>query len=218
MGSGCGGDKRRQPGGRCLIIMVKEPRLGTVKTRLARGIGATQAARFQRTVTANIVRRLAPDRRWRTILAVTPDRAVESAVWPRAVPRVDQGGGDLGARMARLLALHPHGPVVLIGSDIPGITAARVARAFDALKDAAAVFGPAEDGGFWLVGIRRAREIRGLFRGVRWSSAETLADTLANLRGRRVAFAERLTDVDEAVAYARAAQHGCCVTLSARNG
>ncbi len=218
MGKGRGGDKRRQPGGRCLIIMVKEPRLGTVKTRLARGIGAAQAARFQRTVTANLVRRLAPDRRWRTILAITPDRAVASAVWPRAVPRVAQGGGDLGARMARLLARNAQGPVVLIGSDIPGITAARVARAFDALKNADVVFGPAEDGGFWLVGLRRGRDIRGLFQGVRWSSAETLADTLANLRGRRGALAERLTDVDDATAYVHAAQHGCCVTLPARSG
>ncbi len=214
-----GGDlKPRRRCGRRLIIMVREPRLGAVKTRLARGVGAAQAARFYRTVTANLIRRLAPDRRWQTVLAVTPDGAARSPVWPRAAPRMAQGRGDLGARMARLLASHPHGPVVLIGSDIPGITAAHIAHGFNAMKNADVVFGPAEDGGFWLVGVRRARDIRGLFDGVRWSSARTLADTLANLRGRRVAFVARLTDVDDAATYTRAAQHGCYVTLPARDG
>ena len=197
-----------------LIIMVKEPRLGSVKTRLARGIGAVAATRFYRTVTANLIRRLAPSRRWQTVLAVTPDRALASPVWPRSVMRVAQGGGDIGARMARLLASSRNGPVVLIGSDIPGVAAAHIAGAFEALKGKAAVFGPAKDGGFWLVGVRRARDIRGLFDGVRWSSPHTLADVLANLRGRTAGYAARLADVDDAAGVAEAARPGACVTLS----
>lgn len=216
MGKRRGKYKRRQPGGRCLIIMVREPRVGAVKTRLARGLGAVQAARFYRTVTANLIRRLATDRRWQTVLAVTPDRAAASPVWPRSVRRVAQGRGDLGARMARLLASHPHGPVVLIGSDIPGVSTANIARAFDALRDKAAIFGPAEDGGFWLAGVRHGRDGAGLFDGVRWSHPDTLADVLANLRGQPIGYAARLADVDDAEAFARFAQAGFCVTLPAR--
>jgi hypothetical protein len=85
-----------------------------------------------------------------------------------------------------------------VGSDIPGVRAADVAAAFRALDGRAdAVFGPAEDGGYWLVGLGPRRP-RDPFRGVRWSGPHALADTLANCRGRRVALLRRLRDVDDA--------------------
>jgi glycosyltransferase A (GT-A) superfamily protein (DUF2064 family) len=66
------------------------------------------------------------------------------------------------------------------------------------------VFGPAEDGGYWLVGQRRLRALPDLFRGVRWSSPHALADTLANLApGQTHALVATLTDVDDGGAYAR---------------
>jgi glycosyltransferase A (GT-A) superfamily protein (DUF2064 family) len=86
---------------------------------------------------------------------------------------------------------------VLIGSDIPGVTAADIAAAFRALGRAQAVFGPAEDGGYWLVGFGPRRPARP-FAGVRWSTEHALADTLSNCAGHRVALVRRLRDVDTA--------------------
>ena len=182
-----------------LVIFARAPRLGTVKRRLARDLGALAAWRFQRLTTERLVRCLAPDPRWRCVLAVTP----EPARWPPGIPRLAQGPGDLGARMARAMAAQPPGPVVLIGSDIPDIGAAHIARAFRALAGHDAVFGPAEDGGYWLVGVRDRALLRGLFHGVRWSTEHALADTLVNLSGRRVALVDRLADIDDVVAFRR---------------
>ncbi len=184
--------------GDTVIIFARAPRLGTVKRRLAQGVGALAALRFHRGQLASLARRLARDRRWRTVLAVTPDRA--RARWPAGVPRQPQGRGDLGQRMRRALARHRR--AVLVGTDIPGLGVADVAAAFRALGRAPAVFGPAEDGGYWLVGFGPRRPERP-FVGVRWTTAHALADTLANCAranraGRRVALLRRLRDVDTA--------------------
>ena len=182
-----------------LVIFVKAPRLGAVKTRLAAGLGPLGALRFYRATSARVVRRLAGDPRWTCWLAVTPDRFARAGrFWPRGVPRLAQGGGDLGARMARPLASLPPGPVVIVGSDVPGITADHVARAFRALGNAHAVFGPARDGGYWLVGLRRRPARVNPFRAVSWSTDRALAQTLSNLDGRqKVACLEMLDDVDD---------------------
>ncbi|GAB4295245.1 MAG: hypothetical protein Kow0058_12880 [Roseovarius sp.] len=184
---------------RQLVVMLKEPRPGRVKTRLARDIGSTAAAWWVRRQTALLLRRL-EDPRWRLILAVAPDRAGLTSrcrSWPAHLPRIPQGEGDLGARMGRLLRALPPGPVCIIGADVPGIGKPQVARAFAALGTHEAVFGPALDGGYWLVGLKRVAAVPAtLFAGVRWSSEQTLADSIASLPGRRIALLERLSDVD----------------------
>lgn len=183
---------------RCrLVIMVKAPVAGRSKTRLARGIGVGAATAFARHALRITHLRLARDPRWETVLAVTPDAACSAPVWPRGTPRIGQGDGDLGARMLGLAACLPPGPVVIVGSDIPAVTPRHIARAFAALGSADVVFGPATDGGFWLVGFRRRPPCPSPFTNVRWSSPAALADTLANLATSRVAFAATLHDVDE---------------------
>ncbi|WP_101067631.1 TIGR04282 family arsenosugar biosynthesis glycosyltransferase [Roseovarius salinarum] len=179
--------------------MLKEPRPGRVKTRLARDIGRIEATWWVRHQTARLLRRL-HDPRWRLVLAVAPDRAARaSRAWPAHLPRIAQGGGDLGDRMGRILRGMPPGPVCIVGGDIPGVRRTHVARAFAALGQNDAVFGPATDGGFWLVGLKRtAPPPATLFEGVRWSSAHTLADSVASLGGARIAFADTLADVDTA--------------------
>ena len=192
-----------------LVIMVRAPRLGAVKRRLARDIGAVAAWRFYRAVAGAALRRLAGDPRWTTWLAVTPDRAAHWAarsgngLWPTRARLVPQGAGGLGPRMARLLRDRPPGPVVVVGSDIPELDARHVAQAFRALGRHDWVFGPASDGGYWLVGARRRRRPYRPFDGVRWSSEHALADTLARLAGARVAYVERLDDVDRGADLAR---------------
>jgi len=181
-----------------LVVMVTEPRPGRVKTRLARGIGPVAAAWWMRHQVARLLGRIR-DPRWEVRLAVSPDRALRSAVWPADLPRVAQGGGDLGARMGRILSRrsNPSGsPTLIIGSDIPGVTRAHIARAFRALASHDAVVGPAPDGGYWLVGIRRAPPA-GMFDGVRWSTDHALADTLASIPSLRVAVTDTLSDVDD---------------------
>ena len=188
---------------RHLVVFAKAPVLGRVKRRLAADIGALAALRFQRAATARLLRRVAWDRRWRCWLALTPDRAASGPrIWRVPCRRVAQGGGDLGSRMARHLARLPAGPVVLVGSDVPEIGAAHIEAAFRLLGGSDLVFGPARDGGFWLVGARRLP--RRLFAGVRWSSEHALADTLRNVPRRlRVVMTTTLDDVDDGAAYRR---------------
>lgn len=190
--------------------MGKAPQPGRVKTRLGREIGMVPAAWWFRRQMAATFRAVA-DPRWVTWAAVSPDRALGAPVWPAGVPQIPQGSGDLGDRMARLLRSMPPGPVCIVGADIPGLGRAEVARAFAALGRAEAVFGPAEDGGFWLVGLARVGAVpAGLFDGVRWSTRHALADAEASLAGRRLARCDRLADVDTAADLARVPKSGPC--------
>ena len=179
-----------------LVIMVKEPVAGRVKTRLARGIGTASATGVYRAMQASVVARLASDRRWQTILAVSPDTALRSPMLPERGVRAAQGGGDLGDRLQRLADTQPSGPVVIIGTDIPAITSADIAAAFRALGSHDAVFGPSSDGGYWLVGLKRFPRAANVFTNVRWSTADALADTRANLIGRRTALLRVYDDID----------------------
>ncbi len=183
-----------------LVIFAKAPRLGTVKTRLARDIGPVAALRFYASTMRRITRRLARDPRWDTVLAVTPG----DGGWPAGVRRIPQGAGDLGDRMDRVMRTMPPGPVVIIGTDIPNIAPRHIAGAFARLGDHQAVFGPADDGGYWLIGLRRRPFTPRLVGPVRWSTEHALADTRRML-GPRVttAMLETLTDVDDGAGLAR---------------
>lgn len=185
-----------------VIVFARAPRLGAVKRRLAKGIGARAALRFHTATLAATARPIARDRRWRTVLATTPRgaRTDWARFVPRGTPRIDQKRGDLGARMMACLRRAPR--AVLVGSDIPGLRPADIAAAFRALGRADAVFGPATDGGFWLVGFGPRRPARPFARA-RWSSEHALADTLENFRGWRVARLRLLQDVDTADDLAR---------------
>ena len=181
-----------------LIVMVKEPRSGRVKTRLGRQIGMVPAAWWFRHQCRAVLREVS-DPRWRVALAVSPDaEGMASRVWPGYIARLPQGRGDLGARMGRLLRnAGPGAPVMIVGADIPGMRRRHIAAAFRKLGAADAAIGPATDGGYWLIGLRHGPP-PGLFAGVRWSTADALADTLATMQGLRVAMADTLADVDEA--------------------
>lgn len=177
--------------------MLKEPRPGRVKTRLGRDLGMVDAAWWFRHQSVSLIRRV-QDARWRTVLAVTPDAAGAGGhIWPAHLPRWPQGPGDLGDRMGRIFRSLPPGPVVIVGGDIPGITRGHVWRAFAALGSSQAVFGPAPDGGYWLIGLKRTNAVPGgLFKGVRWSTAYTLTDTTATLGGHSISKVDMLRDVD----------------------
>lgn len=176
-----------------VIVFARAPRLGTVKRRLARDVGDRAALRFYNANLNRLLHALARDRRFRTVLAITPDRA--TARWPLAVLRIAQGCGDLDQRMARACARFRR--VAIVGTDIPELDADDVAAAFRGLGRAQAVFGPASDGGYWLVALSPRRPAHP-FAGVRWSTEHALADTLANFRQHRTQMLRTLRDVDTA--------------------
>lgn len=179
--------------------MLKEPVAGRVKTRLGEEIGMTAAAWWFRHQSSALIRRLR-DPRWQLVLAVSPDReGVKSRVWPGDLPRLTQGQGNLGARMNRVFSVLPRGPVLIVGADVPGIQASHISRGFQALGSCDAVVGPAPDGGFWAIGLKRLRPApRHIFVNVRWSTKHALEDTLSTLEGIRVAKIDTLDDVDTA--------------------
>lgn len=192
---------------RHLVLFVREPRYGVGKRRLARDVGDGTALRFELMMLRRLMRRFGRDRRWQLHLSVTPDCARRRhRLWLPQIAIMRQGPGDLGDRMRRALARCPPGPVVLIGSDIPTLEASHIAEAFRLLGRHDLVFGPAADGGFWLVGARRCPRLPPLFGPVRWSSPQALADTIGNLPARvSVRFAARLEDVDDGASFRRLA-------------
>jgi hypothetical protein len=185
---------------RHLVIFARQPRLGFGKRRLAADVGDVEALRFARHALDRLIRTLGRDPRWRLWMAVSPDRPLD---WVQAGAPVPQGDGDLGARLTRVIKALPPGPVVILGSDTPTVTRRDVADAFAALGSHRAVFGPARDGGYWLIGLRRGPDARLPFADVRWSTSHALADTLANLQGARVALLRQQEDVDDGAALKR---------------
>ncbi|MDU8942554.1 TIGR04282 family arsenosugar biosynthesis glycosyltransferase [Rhodophyticola sp. MJ-SS7] len=182
-----------------LIVMVKAPRPGRVKTRLGRDLGMVPAAWWYRHQVRRLLRRLR-DPRWRIVLAVAPDLdPLHLRTWPSDVVQMPQGRGDLGARMARALHAVRGAPALLIGSDIPGIDRAVIGEAFDRMRGHDGVIGPSEDGGYWCIGLGARRRLPpGAFAGVRWSTDHALDDTVRRLAPLALARARRLADVDRA--------------------
>jgi rSAM/selenodomain-associated transferase 1 len=190
-----------------VLIFVRAPVPGQVKTRLARALGDNGAATLYRAMGRTIVDRLrSPSAPWHLEAWYTPatqDAARMVSDWLdlSALALHPQEEGSLGHRMDRAIAdAFERGAtrVCLVGSDIPDLDATHVAEAFRALDGGTdVVLGPCEDGGYYLVGLRAA-EPR-LFEGVAWSTATVLADTLqrASAAGMRVHLLPELRDVDE---------------------
>lgn len=188
---------------RHVVIFARAPQFGRAKRRLGRAIGMAEATHFYRTILRRQIDALSTDGRWTVWLLVTPDAAIGHPAWRGVVSQrfiQPQGRGDLGQRMLAPFRRLPPGPVVLVGSDIPDMRPSHIARAFQLLGRYELVFGPARDGGFWLIGARRLRAMpHGLFAGVRWSTAHALADTRANVPGSvSVGLADTLDDIDTA--------------------
>ena len=189
-----------------LVVMGRTPQLGRVKTRLAKDIGAVEALRFYRSNFERALRLLGKDPRWSTHCFIKSREAgvfdfpkCADAVCSSIIPQIQ---GDLGSRM--LFALnHFSGKRILIGSDIPGIAACQIRLAFRMLGKNDLVFGPAEDGGFWLVGVREGILLKNVFQDINWSTNSVLADVMHRSRDYRIAVANTLWDVDRGSEYQR---------------
>lgn len=182
-----------------LIVFLKAPRPGAVKTRLAQKLGADGACAAYRRLVETLLKRLDPLHG--VELRFTPDDAqVEIAPWLRTGWRAKgQGGGDLGRRLQTAFAeAFAAGAqrVVIIGSDCPEVNAADIQEAWRELRKFDVVVGPAVDGGYWLIGLRQPAPE--LFEGITWSSETVLAETMQRAKaGRRsIQVLRILTDVD----------------------
>ncbi len=190
---------------RRLILMLKYPVPGTVKTRLIPALGAEGACRLHRSLVAAALATAAESATMsgctvEVRVAGAPDDA-SARVWLGAGIEVRaQGDGDLGARLDQAVqAAFAEGEqnVVLIGGDCPSLTAEHLAAAFSALGDHDVVLGPATDGGYYLIGLRRS--LPALFRAISWGENTVLAQTLAAARTAAATVAQLapLGDIDE---------------------
>ena len=182
-----------------LLVFVRAPRPGAVKTRLAQAIGAVPACAAYRRIVATLLIHL------QSLAAVelcfTPDNAMaEIQPWlKKGWQAAPQGDGDLGLRLhsafERAFAAGAQ-RVLAIGSDCPMVTADLLREAWDGLQTHDVVLGPATDGGYWLIGLRQLQP--NLFRGVQWSTEDVFAETIRRVQhaGLSVRLLRELTDVD----------------------
>ena len=180
-----------------LVIFAKQPKMGAVKQRLAQDIGQVAATWFYRQNMQRVVRRLARDPRWQVWLAVTPDQGFNWRGLPGNIHIIPQGTGDLGDRMDRVMHSLPPGPAAIIGTDIPGVQRRHIARIFQMLGREDVVIGPAGDGGFWVIGMKRRPVPVGAYQGVDWSGGMEMFQTLDNLRRWNRRWATELHDIDD---------------------
>ncbi|MFN0068135.1 MAG: TIGR04282 family arsenosugar biosynthesis glycosyltransferase [Limisphaerales bacterium] len=186
-----------------LVVFARAPRPGAVKRRLAAALGDEGACGAYATLARHVLGQLGAVSLGE--LRHTPDDAGrEVADWlPPGWSLAPQGEGDLGARMARALTAHFQqgaARMALVGSDCPDVGAADIHAAWRSLADHELVLGPAEDGGYWLIGLRAAAAgWETLFRDMPWGTARVLAETLrrAEAAGLRAARLRTLRDVDK---------------------
>jgi len=169
-----------------LLIFLRLPEPGRVKTRLIPAVGAERAASIYRELVERVAATVAAVRRpglstWAMVEPGT--RLDEAAGWlGEGLRYVAQARGDLGDRLESAFrrAFDEGAPrVVAIGTDCVELTPDLLAEAFERLNESDAVLGPARDGGYYLIGL--SRPVADLFAGIPWSTAETAAVTRARL-------------------------------------
>lgn len=186
---------------RRLLQFAREPVPGQVKTRLQPVLDAAGACELHIALLTHTARQLAAVAHCERELWVAGDPGHPALLHAASLGRAGvrrQRGTDLGERMHHALdtALADAQRVVLVGSDCPGLDAAYVEAAFAALATADVVLGPALDGGYVLIGVRRV-DAR-LFRAVPWGTGAVLAETLTRVDalGWQVALLEPRRDID----------------------
>jgi uncharacterized protein len=181
-----------------LIIFTRYPRPGQAKTRLIPALGPEGAARLQIAMTEHSLRQA---RGLKTPIAIyyTNGEEPELRDWLGEDLRYQpQCPGDLGAKMLGAFCdtLDKGTGAVIIGTDCPGIDTQLLAQAFQRLETADLVLGPALDGGYYLIGLRRV--IPELFDNIAWSSDRVLSQTLARAKhlNLKLYLLPELSDID----------------------
>lgn len=175
-----------------LILILKYPRPGAVKTRLIPALGEWRACELYRALVRHTLGEAQRFSSKSTVslaarVANAPDDDAVRQWLGEGIPYEPQGEGDLGQRMERVVHdefAEGASPVVLIGADCPELTAEHLHAAVRALEGKDVVLGPAADGGYYLIGMRRL--VPELFRGIQWGSGLVLDQTLTAARKTRV--------------------------------
>jgi rSAM/selenodomain-associated transferase 1 len=178
-----------------ICIFAKPPRPGEVKTRLVPLLGAERAAALAEAFLQDTVAMVRQCSWAECVIAATQplerDYFSQKGLWL-------QGDGDLGMRLERIFqrGLRRHEMVFALGADSPGMPCGYLQEAMGALHTADAVLGPASDGGFCFLGLKKCPA--GIFDGITWSSPETMASTMRALQahGLRVTVGQPWFDVD----------------------
>ena len=183
-----------------LIIFIKNPALGKVKTRLAKTVGDEKALKIYLELSritrdnASILKNIQPYVFYSDFIDKNDDWANE--IFEKRV----QSGEDLGDRMSNAFheILEQHQHVCIIGSDCPTLSVDILNQSFDLLQNHDFVVGPSTDGGYYLLGIS-SEKYEFLFKNMEWSTENVLSETLQRIRGneKTVALLPALTDVDE---------------------
>ncbi len=177
-----------------ICIFAKPPRPGGTKTRLSPAIGADNAARVAQALLEDVIDAALRVPGARVILSVSEPFALPG----RPLPVWPQPEGDLGVRIEHTLrqALRESECAIAVGADTPGLTPAMLDHAIKQLESWDAVLGPAHDGGYYLLGLRRCPDT--LFENIRWSHRATLDDTIARFQqlGVRHALLPKWFDLD----------------------
>lgn len=184
-----------------LAVFLKAPRPGAVKTRLVPALGPEAAAGLYRAIAEAVVEQTRPlAGEYERLLCFTPPEArAEMEAWFPGEALLEQGGGNLGARMARAFdEIFRRGAdrVALVGSDVPGLARADVVSALASLEEHDLALGPARDGGYYLIALGRPRPE--LFRGIAWGTPSVFAATMerAAALGLTVRVLDERRDVD----------------------
>jgi len=192
-----------------LLVFAKMPLPGKVKTRLVPPLSNAEAAQVARACLETTLERLAPaSTRCKLLLDGASDRELRALCRSARVSIARQSRGDLGARL-RAAFRDERGPAIAIGSDSPTLDPARIAEAASALATHDVVLGPAEDGGYYLIGVRKGTAADRLFRGIPWSTGDVTRVTLEQARslGLTVRLLPAWYDIDDPETLRRAIEH-----------
>lgn len=188
--------------GSCILFMVRSPRPGRTKTRLARALGDEAAASLYRAFVEDMLEALEG---CGADVAVWVDpagdvHAVRSWLG-RGIACLPQPGGDLGARMERAFQwafCQGYSSAAALGSDLPQLTAKGAGQLARLLRSEPALIGPSPDGGYWTVGFAAGAFVPGAFRNMPWSSPELFARTMNVMEPLQPAVLPEMRDMDTA--------------------
>lgn len=182
---------------RALIVFVKNPIVGKVKTRLAKDIGDAKAVEVYKKLlrhTRAIIEGVDADK-----YVFYGDYVNDDDIWNDDFTKVLQQGDDLGQRMLQAfkqLLEKGHEQVVIIGSDCYELNTTIINKAYSSLQETDTVIGPTLDGGYYLLGMKRLQDF--LFKNIEWSTDTVYANTIDVIKQKKLSYTslQQLSDVD----------------------
>ena len=179
-----------------LIIFTRNPELGKVKTRLAKTIGSEKALEVYKELlfhTMTVTQTIDCDKYVFYDNSIEPNDIWSANIFEKKV----QFGVDLGAKMQNAFQELFHlgyKNCIIVGSDLFDLQAKHIIEAFEKLQLNDAVIGPAEDGGYYLLGLKKV--IPSIFKNKDWGTSTVLSETMKDLENYKIEFLETLNDID----------------------